>query len=302
MRLVSEMRERRSPPMLESALLALRRPRGLAFRLKMIASNSYFRQRRVTWLSELTGAGPGLIRKYVAEIEEDAEFVAAVRAAFRMYCEYMALPTDFMVAPNGSTMFFHGVSQYVLVRVMRPSVILETGGTPGKSSAFMLRALERNEAGRLITIDQPPQEILSRIRVSEIHSKRPASVESNWCVPVWLRDRQKVVLGRAEDHLPRVLSELREIDMFIHDSDHSYAHMQWELKTACPFVRSDGVVWCDDIRTNDAWRDFCHDHRLRPLNFTSVGVARKRLAGNALQAQSGGVRGSVLITTGQGSA
>jgi predicted O-methyltransferase YrrM len=181
-----------------------------------------------------------------------------------------------MVAENGSTMFFHCVSLYAFTRLIRPSVVVETGGTPGKSSAFILRALQRNGHGHLYTVDLPPRETDEVIRASEVYSKRPHLAAANWCVPDWLRGQHTLLLGPAETHLPRLLSQVRDVCVFIHDSNHSYAHVRWELETAFPFVRVAGFLWADDIGTNTAWLDFCEKHQLERHDFTSQGVARKR--------------------------
>lgn len=172
-------------------------------------------------------------------------------------------------------MFFHLVSLYALVRIIRPHAVLETGGTPGKSSAFILRALSRNGHGELCTIDLPPAQTNRTVTAAKATEALPGSLRSNWCVRDDLRNRQHLLLGRAQDLLPPSLERLGHVDLFIHDSDHSYAHMLWEFRTAFPFVRSGGYLWSDDILTNTAWRDFCAEVRLPGFEFLSQGVIRK---------------------------
>jgi predicted O-methyltransferase YrrM len=184
---------------------------------------------------------------------------------------------DFMMSETGSSLFFHCVSMYVLIRLLRPEAIVETGGTPGKSSAFALRALERNNSGHLVTIDLPPPEVTSRkVSIEISHSVRPAGTGSNWCVPSHLRRRQTLLNGSSRNVLPAVIANFGAIDLFIHDSEHSYGNMLWELETAYPSVRKGGYLWSDDIETNEAWEDFCNHHELVEHNFASQGVAQKR--------------------------
>jgi len=209
-------------------------------------------------------------------VEYDRHFLRDLRAAYRKFTRYFALPTDFMVHASGSTYFFHAVSLYALVRLVRPRIIVETGGTPGKSSAFLLRALQRNEEGHLYTIDlPPPQTDQETVATADSHEWRPRLAESNWCVADSLRERQTLLRGRAQEILPKLLRQLGQICMFLHDSDHSYEHFRWELEESYPFVRSGGYLWADDITTNPAWADFCAAHKLPDLCFTSQGATRK---------------------------
>ena len=255
---------------------AIRRPRAVNYRLQLIWNNKRFRRLRLQFLSEVTGADPKQVAQYIEEVEADHQLIRSVRTAYRRWTRYIPLPTDFMVDQSGSTMFFHAVSLYAFVRLMRPEIIVETGGTPGKSSAFILRALDRNQRGHLYTIDLPPPEIRTRrlASTSMTHSARPAGAPSNWAVPEWLRSRQTLILQPAQQALPRLLKELGSISLFIHDSDHSYSHMRWELETVYPYLQPGGFIWSDDVTTK-AWSDFCESKGLDHWEFTSQGVARR---------------------------
>jgi len=262
---------------IETLMAAAKRPQGVLFRLRLVANNGRFRRMRLQFLSEVTGAEPTVLAQYIREAETDRPLIRAIRAAYRRWTRYIPLPTDFMVDSSGSTMFFHAISLYALVRVKRPAVIVETGGTPGKSSAFILRALERNQYGHLYTIDLPPPEIAGlTLSPGSTHSYRPIGAPPNWAVPDWLRSRQTLILEAAQQALPRLLKELGSVSLFIHDSDHSYSHMRWELETAYVFLRRGGIIWCDDVTANTAWRDFCESKKdLFHREFTSQGVARR---------------------------
>lgn len=52
---------------------------------------------------------------------------------------------------------------YVLCRISRPGVVVETGVGPGVSSTFILRALQRNRSGSLISIDLPVPYVLAKL-------------------------------------------------------------------------------------------------------------------------------------------
>jgi Methyltransferase domain len=256
---------------------AIGRPRVVVNRLRMVVRHPSIRRRRERWLSGLTGAPAAQVRASLDEIRLDREFLGNLRREFRRHTAYLPLPTDFMAEPSGGgSMFFHLVSLYALVRIARPRAVVETGGTPGKSSAFILRAMQRNGGGELYTIDLPPAETdMERVAPSEATSARSRGLASNWCVPEALRTRQHLFLGPAQEHLPTVLRGLGQIDLFIHDSDHSYAHMMWEFRTAYPCIRPGGYLWSDDVRSNSAWQDFCAEIGAAPGEFLSQGLVRK---------------------------
>jgi hypothetical protein len=260
----------------DAASIAVRRPGVVVRRVRLVLRNRDFRRRRALWLSQLTGTSIEEISRYVLEIESDQQFLQPIRQRLREYTAYYPLATDFMTDGSGGSLFFHSVSLYAFARLVRPKMVVETGGTPGRSSAFLLRALQQNGAGELCTIDLPPQgySLEEPINVSEFHGRAPTGVGAGWLVPDFLRNRQSLVIGDARVLLPPTLTKLGQIDLFIHDSDHSYDHMRWELETARPYVRNGGFIWSDDIRTNAAWADFCDAHRLTPRNFTGQGVAR----------------------------
>jgi len=126
---------------------------------------------------------------------------------------------------------------YLLMRVTKPDTVVETGVASGISSAYILQALEDNGKGELYSIDLPklegqkyPENYFPKegLRSAII----PKSRQSGWIVPNNLRHRRHLTLGKSSEKLPPLLKELGEIDIFIHDSLHTYENMLWEYKTA----------------------------------------------------------------------
>jgi predicted O-methyltransferase YrrM len=75
-------------------------------------------------------------------------------------------------------------------------------------------------------------------------------------VPPELRDRWQLVLGRSQDALPPLLERLAGIDLFMHDSEHSYECMSFEFASAWSALRPGGVLIADDVNVNSAWGEF----------------------------------------------
>jgi methyltransferase family protein len=156
---------------------------------------------------------------------------------------------------------------YAIVRAAKPRVIVETGVASGLSSAHILRALAANGAGTLYSIDLP--------NVQE-GSVLPKGRTSGWIVPDSLRDRWKLQLGDTWVLLPDLLRTLDRLDLFLHDSDHSYEAMVFEYEQAFPKLEAGGLLLSDDdTHTHSAWDDFCAKHSLRPGRVGHLGLTRK---------------------------
>ena len=82
-------------------------------------------------------------------------------------------------------------------------------------------------------------------------------------------------LGDARELLPRLLARLDRVDLFLHDSDHSYEAMLFEFEQAYPKLAPGGLLLSDDTHLHTAWDDFCAKHGLRPGRLGHLGVTRK---------------------------
>ncbi len=136
---------------------------------------------------------------------------------------------------------------YVVMRAFRPELVIETGVGHGISSIAILAALERNEVGELFSIDAPNLDPFFKL---------PVGKGPGWIVPERLKSRWHMQLGRSRDILPQILARLPQIDIFIHDSEHSYENMAFELETAYPRLRPGGLLISDDTNWNSAFAEF----------------------------------------------
>jgi Methyltransferase domain len=132
---------------------------------------------------------------------------------------------------------------YALVRALCPDSIVETGVCYGVTSAFMLKALEENGAGILHSIDLPPL-------------ARNSGEFVGWLVPRELRFRWRLSLGSAKRLLPEVVADLGRVDLFLHDSLHTYRNISGELTTIAPYLAKQSLVIADDIEGNSAFHDW----------------------------------------------
>lgn len=142
--------------------------------------------------------------------------------------------------------------EYLVCRAIMPELVLETGVNTGRSSLVILNALKENGKGRLVSIDLPSPDRTREQGGGDVADKGPGQL-----VPETLRKGWDLRLGDARQLLPESLEELGSPDLFIHDSDHSYDHMLWELKTAAAVMKPGGLLMADDLQpVGDAFTAF----------------------------------------------
>ncbi len=129
---------------------------------------------------------------------------------------------------------------YLAVRALKPSAVVETGVCYGVTSSYLLQALRENGSGWLHSIDLPP---LSKNGEDYV----------GWLVPTDLREHWTLHRGTSRRLLPPLLARLSQIDLFIHDSLHTYGNMKMEFTAAWAALRSGGVLISDDVEGNRAF-------------------------------------------------
>ena len=147
------------------------------------------------------------------------------------------------------------MSLYFLIRESKPETVIETGVHRGVSSLFILQALHDNNKGKLFSIDLPQAEYITDSNVST-KSILPTK-KIGICVPKYLQNRWNLILGDSKNELPKILKKIKQLDVFLHDSKHTYEHMTWEFKTIWPHLNSNGILVSDDTNWNESFKDFC---------------------------------------------
>jgi hypothetical protein len=145
----------------------------------------------ISWPCEVTSEFRDLWSEVIGELQ-----AKGIRAG----------PESFQWWNDGDAGFVRTI--WCLVRHLRPRKIIETGVAHGVTSRFILEALKRNGDGHLWSIDLPPLERHWREQVGVAVGNR-------------FTDRWSYIKGSSRRHLPNLLSQLGEIDLFIHDSLHS---------------------------------------------------------------------------------
>ena len=181
---------------------------------------------------------------------------------------------DFLVSENkdpGMTIQWSATSElaattYALVKLLKPATVVETGVGAGVSSWTILKAMEENGTGRLVSIDLPTPntELLPDV---------------GYLVPAELRHRWDLRTGPSNRLLPLVLKEFGEIDIFQHDSRHSYSNQLSEYITSWASIKKSGILVSDDV-SNDALHDATQKWNTYPVIIgqskeSPIGLVRK---------------------------
>jgi predicted O-methyltransferase YrrM len=121
----------------------------------------------------------------------------------------------------------------------RPSRVVETGTANGASARAILKAFEKFDLSNseLFSID-----IDDRVATADLISNQQFHF---------------VKIKSAKD-FKNSLDSLGEIDLFYHDSDHSYTNQMFEYVNAWEILsEKNGCLISDDINWSNAFLDFC---------------------------------------------
>ena len=209
-------------------------------------------------------------RKMGTYSDADFQVVVSLGAEITRSLSTKFSPGEMSHSSTGARFGVHNVFLFLTVRKYRPRRIVETGVAQGVSSYTMLKALELNGQGSLISIDLPNRNPAGFNYRDGSHDAVyvPGDLPPGWLVPEDLRGAWSLKLGSSSSILPTLEGE---IDMFHHDSEHSYENMMFEFEWAFSHLGKGGIVSSDDIDWNNAYRDFARRHpEMKPVEFSKV--------------------------------
>jgi len=209
--------------------------------------------------------GEAVLEGYRTEVEE-ARLVEQLQAGYEEYWGIVDPSTRYNTGRLG---YEEGVRLYALVRKLRPCVAVETGVCNGFSTAFVLLALQRNDTGELHSIDLPEVVGADYEPGTFWEGKQGAAIppgkEPGWMIPAELQERWHLTVGRSQEELPPLLERLGTIDLFVHDSEHSYECMDFEFRAAWPALREGGALVADNWNWNHAFAELARDAGRTPV-------------------------------------
>lgn len=142
-----------------------------------------------------------------------------------------------------------------LIRVEKPSIVVETGVWEGLSTEFILTALDDNGHGHLYSIDpmDPKQEFNGTRGKPELFDMNPI-----------VHPRFTLIREYSSKALMPLYFNVGDFDFFLHDSDHGFECQSFEYEAAWHCVRSGGIIATDDPFWGEpphhAWDQFLARH------------------------------------------
>ena len=210
------------------------------------------------------------VDQYLNDLHNDAGFLSLINERIKDVPEFSGKQFQ-----SVSEMRVYRVMLYLVTRILKPRIYVETGVHNGMSSAFILLGMEHNGTGELVSIDLPP---LDQRILNQGTNELPRGKSPGWIIPDDLRHRHDLRLGKAERLLPMALEEKGAIDVFLHDSDHCYSHIMFELGISWPSVSPGGWLIVDNVEQNNAFTDFAKGVGADVLRRFELRRPRPRLA------------------------
>jgi hypothetical protein len=176
------------------------------------------------FVSAVSGAEIGQVRAWVRELEDDRELSDQLTRRLSSNPRWRICAKE----PHWARRF----GWYALVRATQPDQVVETGTHLGLGSCVIAAALLRNGHGRLTTIDIDPE--------------AGYLIAEPWAGVI---DRRT---GSSVD----LLATVRDVDMFLHDSLHTYDYEATELKAVEPNLRPGAIILSDNAHDSAALSDW----------------------------------------------
>lgn len=166
---------------------------------------------------------------------------------------------------------------YALVRCLKPRHVVEVGVSSGVSSAYILRALERNRRGTLHSVDRPQPERRSSegTRRTNPSWSIPLGRSSGWAVPGPLWTRWDLRIGDKRDVIPFLVDQLDDLGLFVYDVPHDDDDARSEFRLLDQLLRIGSVAIADhgphgDLCSALAW--WARRRGSRPVRRSGLGL------------------------------
>jgi cephalosporin hydroxylase len=157
------------------------------------------------------------------------------------WSEFHAEVADFLASTGQSNVPMREL--YILIRGLKPEIVIETGVARGGSTATILEAMDKNQKGELHSID-----------ATKFRDPRENDGYTPEMIGTIMRIRQhprwRFHEGFSQDVLPKLVREFSEaqkkVGLFIHDSDHGPECVKFELFAVSPAIAPGGFVASHD--------------------------------------------------------
>jgi hypothetical protein len=162
------------------------------------------------------------------------------------------------------------IALYILVRLYKPAICLETGVFYGGTTCCILNALRKNNYGHLISIDLPRIEDAENSKHYFVGDSEdmPPQLDVGFIVHPAQKERWTLVRGDSHQEITKIRER---IDFYNHDSDHSYHFVKTEMNLVWDKLSENAIIMADDLDWSNGFYSFCDQKKLYPLIITDNG-------------------------------
>ncbi len=194
------------------------------------------------WVAKLAHVPTKKASEYLSEAIEDSGFQAQLAETLRNggRDNYVQISAPFEL--------------YALARLLKPGHIVEIGVSAGVSSAYFLKAIQRNSHGRLHSIDLPePQIGLSLSPRKNSFWCLPPGRASGWAVPASLANDWDLRLGSSAELLPDLTYDLESVGLFLYDVPYTKAGAISDFQIVDKKLKAGSVIMADNCLAPLTW-------------------------------------------------
>ena len=179
---------------------------------------------------------------------EEGAFTRAVSEADSIlkYTESKISGRNFWQVSPDELRFIYSISVNLKARN-----VVETGVGPGTTSYAFLTALKQT-GGKLTSFDLG-------VKYGDAEKGEPVG----FVVPEDLKHNWRLITGDSKKTLPSEIVGLGPIDIFMHDSEHTYEHVTFELNTVSRHLSSKFLILVDNYDWTQAPVDFSKEKNLK---------------------------------------
>ena len=195
------------------------------------------------------------LKNYLVDLEKDKEFLEDINKGI---LKNQIFKKRFFNSIYDFSVYRNFI--YSLVRNHKPKIVVETGVLHGLTSLWILKAIKDNGYGKLISIDLPRRDWPNYFGKKPFGPGGNAEFElenqdPGWIIPKKLLNKWELFLGPSSKYLDIIIQDNPDIELFIHDSDHSYEVMKYECDLIQKNFNNIDIV-IDDHYCNDYYKEF----------------------------------------------
>ena len=164
------------------------------------------------------------VEKLFEELENDTEFANKLNAKSKKLKRSYELLFPIPYARR--------IVWYVLIRIYKPNVVVESGTEKGLGSLIIDRALEKNAHGQLFTLD--------------------IDIYAGGLLDAADKQRISLMVGDSVESLGKI----DNVDFFIQDSNHSIVHEKLELEALEKKLTNQSVIISDNAHESNVLYDW----------------------------------------------